>query len=67
MDWDQIEGNWEQFKGHIKQKWANRMDDDLQLVHGKRIELSGTIQERHGITPDHAEKPLDAFANGLRI
>ena len=67
MDWDQIEGNWEQFKGRIKQTWAKRTDDDRQLIHGKRIELLSRIQDHHGITKDHAEKQIDAFANGLRI
>ena len=67
MNWDQIEGNWEQFKARIKQKLAKRTDDDLHLIPGKRIELSGRIQERQGITEDHGEKQFDAFANGLRI
>ena len=67
MNWDQIEGNWEQFKARIKQKWARRTDDDLHLIHGKRIELSGKIQERQGITEDHGEKQFDAFEKGLRI
>ena len=55
MNWDQVEGNWKQFKGQIKQKWAKLTDDDLQLINGKRIELLGKIQERHGITKEQAE------------
>lgn len=65
MNWDQIEGNWKQFTGQIKQKWAKLTDDDLQLINGKRIELLGKIQERHGITKDLAEKQLDSFTSGL--
>jgi len=40
-------------------------DDDLQLINGKRIELLGKIQERHGITKEAAEKQLDSFTSGL--
>lgn len=65
MNWDQIEGNWKQFTGQIKQKWAKLTDDDMQLINGKRIELLGKIQERHGITKELAEKQLDSFTSGL--
>ena len=65
MNWDQVEGNWKQFSGQIKQKWAKLTDDDLKLINGKRIELVGKIQERHGITKELVEKQLDTFMNGL--
>ncbi len=66
MNWDQIEGNWKQFTGQIKQKWAKLTDDDLQLINGKRIELLGKIQERHGITKQQAETQLDSFTSALQ-
>ncbi len=66
MNWDQIEGNWKQFTGQIKQKWAKLTDDDLQLINGKRIELLGKIQERHGITKEQAETQLDSFTSALQ-
>jgi uncharacterized protein YjbJ (UPF0337 family) len=67
MNWDQIEGNWKQLEGKIKQKWAKLTDDDLALINGKRIELVGKIQERHGITKEQAEKQLDSFTTELRL
>ena len=66
MNWDQVEGNWKQFKGQIKQKWAKLTDDDLQLINCKRIELLGKIQERHGITKEQAETQLDSFTSSLK-
>ena len=66
MNWDQVEGNWKQFTGQIKQKWAKLTDDDLQLINGKRIELLGKIQERHGITKEQAETQLDSFTSALQ-
>lgn len=66
MNWDQVEGNWKQFKGQIKQKWAKLTDDDLKLINGKRIELLGKIQERHGITQEQAETQLDNFTSALQ-
>ena len=27
MNWDVIEGNWKQFKGHVKEKWGKLTDE----------------------------------------
>jgi uncharacterized protein YjbJ (UPF0337 family) len=59
MNWDRIEGNWKQLKGKAKQKWAKLTDDDLDFVAGKKDELIGKIQERHGIAKDEAERQLN--------
>ena len=36
MNWDTIEGNWKQFKGHVKEKWGKLTDDNLDAIGGKR-------------------------------
>lgn len=62
MNKDQIEGNWEQFKGKAKQKWAKLGDTDFDLLQkGKRQEFSGKIQEAYGNTKEDAEKQLKEF------
>jgi uncharacterized protein YjbJ (UPF0337 family) len=61
MDWDMIEGNWKQFQGRVKGKWSRLTDDHLDLIAGKRDQLSGQIQQRYGITQDQAERWLKAF------
>ncbi|MDI1271838.1 MAG: CsbD family protein [Polaromonas sp.] len=61
MNQDRIEGNWTQFKGKVKEQWGKLTDDDLDIIAGKRDQLLGRIQERHGIDRDEAEKQLDAF------
>jgi uncharacterized protein YjbJ (UPF0337 family) len=58
MNVDRIEGNWRQFKGKILQQWGKLTDDDFDVINGKREELLGKIQERHGIARDAAEKQL---------
>lgn len=59
MNWDQVEGKWEQLKGRFKQKWAKLTDDDLAHAKGRRDELIGKIQERHGDTREAAERAVD--------
>lgn len=61
MNENRIEGNWTQFKGKVKEQWGKLTDDDLDVIAGKRDQLLGRIQERHGIAKDEAEKQLDVF------
>ena len=58
MNQDRIEGNWLQFKGKVKEQWGRLTDDDLDVIAGKRDQLLGKIQERHGITQEEAEKQV---------
>ena len=32
MDWNRIEGNWKQFKGHAKEKGGRLTDDDFDVI-----------------------------------
>ncbi len=59
MNWEQVQGNWKQFRGRAQQKWGKLTDDDLDIVEGRRIELVGKIQQRYGVAKDVAEKEVD--------
>jgi uncharacterized protein YjbJ (UPF0337 family) len=59
MNWDQVAGNWKQFKGQVKEKWGKLTDDDLDVIAGKRDQLVGKVQERYGITKEEAEKEFN--------
>ncbi|MGA2228002.1 MAG: CsbD family protein [Syntrophobacteraceae bacterium] len=66
MNWDQIEGNWKQVKGVVREKWGKLTDDDVDVIAGKRDILLGKIQERHGIAREEAEKELKAWEDSLK-
>lgn len=61
MNWDQIEGQWHQIKGHAKSRWAKLTDDDIKNIAGKRSLLLGKLQTRYGMLKDEAEKQVDAW------
>lgn len=61
MNHDRIEGNWKQVKGKVKEQWGKLTDDDLDVIAGKRDQLLGRIQERHGIAKDEAEVQVSSF------
>ena len=63
MNWDQIQGNWEQFKGKAQQQWGKLTDDDMDVIQGKRTELVGRLQERYGYAKEQAEREVDNFCN----
>jgi len=67
MNWDQVEGNWKQFTGHVKQKWGQLTDDDLTTIAGKRDLLAGKLQERYGYGKEQAHKELDEFADSMKL
>lgn len=46
--WNQVEGNWNQFKGVVKEKWSDLSDDELEQMEGRRDRIVGKIQERYG-------------------
>jgi uncharacterized protein YjbJ (UPF0337 family) len=46
--WDQVKGNWNQFRGSIKAKWNDLTDDDIDQMKGEREKIVGKIQERYG-------------------
>lgn len=64
MNWNQIEGNWEQFKGKAQVQWGKLTGDDLDVINGNRKELMGRLQERYGIAQDEAEKQIDDWMGG---
>lgn len=61
MNWDIVAGNWKQFKGKVKARWGDLTDDQLEVIAGKRIELSGRLQEAYGITKEEAEEQIKSF------
>jgi uncharacterized protein YjbJ (UPF0337 family) len=61
MNWDQIAGNWTQFKGYVKEKWGKLTDDDLNVIAGKKDQILGRLQERYGYSKEQAEKEIDSL------
>lgn len=61
MNWDIVEGKWNQVKGSVKEKWGDITDDELTEVAGKRDKLSGKLQEKYGWTKEEAERQVDDF------
>lgn len=55
----EIEGNWNELKGKIKQKYADLTDDDLLYEEGKEDEMWGKLQQKLGKTEKEIKSLLD--------
>ena len=64
--WDQVIGNWKQFKGSVKERWGELTDDEVDEVAGERQQLEGKIQERYGIAREEASRQIDEWLADLR-
>lgn len=61
MNKDQIEGNWEQFKGKVRETWGKLTDDDVALYKGNAQQFYGKLQEKYGIAKEEGEKRMQEF------
>ena len=58
MNQDRIQGRWKQIKGKVKEQWGRLTDDDLDVIAGRRDQLLGRIQQRHGVAKDEANRQV---------
>jgi len=54
----QLQGQWNQLKGQVKEKWGQLSDDDLQIQGGNVDQLVGKIQQKTGEGREAIEKFL---------
>lgn len=56
MNTSEIKGNWNEQKGKLKQRYATLTDNDLMYEDGKKEEMPGKLQTRHGKSKDELHK-----------
>jgi uncharacterized protein YjbJ (UPF0337 family) len=67
MNWDQVEGQWKQMKGSVREKFGKLTDDDIQVIGGKKDQFLGKLQERYGISREQAQKDLDNWLQSQHV
>lgn len=56
-----LNGNWNQLKGKVKQAYGDLTDDDLTHEEGKDDELLGKLQTKTGKSRDEVVKWLESL------
>jgi uncharacterized protein YjbJ (UPF0337 family) len=62
MDKLEVKGQWNVWKGKLKQQYAELTDDDLKYEEGKDDELWGRIQKKTGKVKDDLVKWLKGIS-----
>lgn len=65
MQWDSIEGKWQQLRGKVREQWGKLTNDDIDVIAGKRDQLVGILQQRYEKTRDEVERQVREFENRL--
>jgi uncharacterized protein YjbJ (UPF0337 family) len=61
MDWDEIQANWREHQGKVKQYWGRLTYDDLNRIAGRRGLLLGTLQRHYGRSREAMEREVREF------
>lgn len=61
MNWEQVDGKWDQMKGSVQTQWGKLTDDDLTVARGSRDQFVGRVKERYGVAKEEAERQVDDF------
>jgi len=57
----ELQGQWNQLRGRVKEKWGQLTDDDLQMQGGNVDQLVGRIQQKTG----EGREAIERFLNDL--
>jgi uncharacterized protein YjbJ (UPF0337 family) len=61
MNTTELEGNWEEQKGKLKQQFAKLTDNDLLFVEGKKDEMMGKLQIKLGKSKEELHKIIQGL------
>jgi uncharacterized protein YjbJ (UPF0337 family) len=65
MNQQTLEGNWNEIKGKLHERWGQLTNDDLQKARGNVDQLVGLIQRKTGEARERVEQYLnDLTSNG---
>ena len=67
MNQQTVQGNWDQIKGSLQQKWGQLTNDDLMNVQGSLEQLKGMLVEKTGETREAINSYLDSIGGSQMI
>ena len=61
-----LEGNWDQLKGNIQNKWGELTDNDLESIKGDITILAGKIKGKYGMKQEEIEGQIKEYLDELK-
>jgi uncharacterized protein YjbJ (UPF0337 family) len=65
MNWDVVQGKWNQLKGEARKQWGKITDSEWDELAGNKDKFLGKLQERYGWSKDEAQKRADEYFDNL--
>lgn len=59
-----LQGNWNEFKGKVRETWGDLSNDDLDRARGNLEQLVGIIQQKTGETKEQISQKLEELGAG---
>lgn len=59
MNRDTLEGKWKQFKGSVKVQWGRLTGNNVEVIEGKGVQLSGKVQQGYGVVNEAVQEKVD--------
>jgi len=59
-----LQGNWNEIKGKLRERWGQLSQDDLQMAQGNVDQLVGLIQRKTGEARERVEQYLSDLTDG---
>lgn len=56
-----LQGNWNEIKGRLRERWGQLTEDDLREFNGNVDQLVGTIQRKTGESREQIEAQLESM------
>ncbi len=62
MNWDQVEGKWEEFSGKVQAQWGKLCSKyDLDVIKDRGTELESRFQRYYGYAAQNAKSEVDGW------
>lgn len=59
MDSEKLEGDWEELKGKLQERWGRLTDDDMDVIDGQKKVLVGKLMDKYGMSEEAASKAIE--------
>lgn len=63
--WTNLQDNWQDSIGSIKDRWADLTEEELLMVNGDKDQLVALVQQKYGLEREAAENEVEAWASSL--
>lgn len=60
--WNQMQGQWHDYKGRLRQRWGELTAKDMdELAGARQEELSGKLQKAYNLTKEEADRRVSEW------